>query len=63
MSKVVFSTYRVVQEDQIFICQKTYLPREAAATEPLAVAIHAVQRSGDISGRKCWSTGAGRLAL
>ncbi|SER69089.1 L-idonate 5-dehydrogenase [Corynebacterium cystitidis] len=56
-----FSTYRVVREDQIYHLPENVSTREAAATEPLAVAIHAVQRSGDISGKKVLVNGCGPI--
>lgn len=56
-----FSTYRVVREDQIYVLPDNVTTRQAAAAEPLAVAIHAVKRAGSLAGKKVLVNGCGPI--
>ncbi|WP_405063311.1 alcohol dehydrogenase catalytic domain-containing protein [Kribbella sp. NBC_01505] len=56
-----FSTYRVVRLDQLRALPAGLSTRIAALAEPLAVALHAVGRLGDVRGRQVFVNGAGSI--
>lgn len=56
-----FSTYRVVRADQIRNIPDGVTTRQAAAAEPLAVAIHGVKRAGDVAGKTVLVNGCGPI--
>ncbi len=56
-----FSTYRLVRADQIRVLPANLTTRQGAVAEPLGVAIHAVSRAGDISGKSILVNGAGPI--
>jgi L-idonate 5-dehydrogenase len=56
-----FSETLVVPADQIFTLPEGLDLRRAALTEPLAVALHAIGRAGDVAGKRVLVTGAGPI--
>jgi L-idonate 5-dehydrogenase len=58
-----FSETIVARADQCVKVPQTMPLRVAACAEPLAVAIHAVRRAGDIVGRKIVIAGAGPIGI
>ncbi len=56
-----FSTYRVVRVDQLRTLPAGLSTRVAALAEPLAVALHAVGRLGDVRDRTVFVNGAGSI--
>ncbi|MET7278763.1 alcohol dehydrogenase catalytic domain-containing protein [Kribbella sp. NPDC005582] len=56
-----FSTYRVVRVDQLRSLPGGLSTRVAALAEPLAVALHAVGRLGDVRGETVFVNGAGSI--
>ena len=58
-----FSTYRVVRVDQLRPVPDGVDLRAAAAAEPLGVALHAVNRAGDLTGRSVLISGCGPIGV
>lgn len=56
-----FSQLKVVRADQIRVLPDTVSTRHGSLAEPLAVALHAVDRVGDIRGREVLVNGAGPI--
>ena len=56
-----FSTHRLVRADQIRVLPANLTTRQGAVAEPLGVAIHAVSRAGDVSGKSILVNGAGPI--
>lgn len=54
-----FSQYRIVRPDQLRPIPDGVTTKEAALAEPLGVAIHAVNRAGDVSGKHVLVNGSG----
>ncbi len=60
-SNGAFSEYVVVSASQIRVLPPHLDARIALVSEPLAVALHAVQRGGDLQGKSLVVNGAGRI--
>jgi L-idonate 5-dehydrogenase len=58
-----FSTYRVVRVDQLRPVPEGVALRAAAVAEPLGVALHAVNRAGDLTGRSVLVSGCGPIGV
>ncbi len=58
-----FATYKQLHESQLFRVPGGLGLREAALTEPLAVALHAIGLSGVEAGQRALVTGAGPIGL
>lgn len=58
-----FSQLRAVRLDQLRRLPEGLSTREAALAEPLGVAIHALHRAGDVSGRSVLVNGCGPIGL
>ena len=58
-----FSDLAVARADQCHPIPETMSPSIAAMAEPLAVALHAVRRAGDLLGRRVMIAGAGPIGL
>lgn len=58
-----FSDLAVARADQCHVVSKEMPAAVAAAAEPLAVALHAVRRAGDLLGRRVIIGGAGPIGL
>jgi L-idonate 5-dehydrogenase len=56
-----FSEYVVVRADQVRTLPDGVTTRQGALAEPLAVALHAVRRAGDVRGRDVLVNGAGPI--
>jgi L-idonate 5-dehydrogenase len=56
-----FSELKVVREDQVRVLPDGVTTRQGALAEPLAVALHAVHRAGDVRGRDVLVNGAGPI--
>lgn len=56
-----FSRFRAVRPDQLRIVPVGVSLKEAALAEPFAVALHAVTRAGDVSGKRVLINGAGPI--
>lgn len=56
-----FSEFRAVRADQLRPLPDGVSTRDAALAEPLAVAMHAVNRAGDVAGRDVLVNGAGPI--
>ncbi len=56
-----FSAYRVARADQIRVLPDNLTTRQGAVAEPLGVAIHAVHRAGDVTGKRILVNGAGPI--
>nr|WP_269212744.1 L-idonate 5-dehydrogenase [Schaalia sp. lx-100] len=56
-----FSTYRVVRADQIRLLPESVSTRHGAVAEPLGVALHAVKRAGDLTGKRVLVNGTGPI--
>jgi L-idonate 5-dehydrogenase len=56
-----FSEYRVVRADQIRLLPDGVSTEHGALAEPLGVALHAVNRAGDVRGRTVLVNGAGPI--
>jgi len=56
-----FCRYRAVRPDQLRVVPEGVSTKEAALAEPLAVALHAVSRAGDLGGRTVLVNGAGPI--
>ena len=56
-----FSRHLVVPADQVHVLPPGLDLRRAVLAEPLAVALHAVRRAGDVAGRHVLVTGAGPI--
>lgn len=56
-----FSRYRAVRPDQLRIVPEGVSLKEAALAEPFGVALHAVSRAGDVSGRTVLVNGCGPI--
>jgi L-idonate 5-dehydrogenase len=56
-----FSEYRVVRADQVRLLPDGVDTEQGALAEPLAVAMHAVRRAGDVRGRTVLVNGAGPI--
>lgn len=56
-----FSTYRVIRDDQVRPLPDNLTTRHGAVAEPLGVAIHAVHRAGDLTGKRVLVNGAGPI--
>ncbi|WP_182049868.1 L-idonate 5-dehydrogenase [Changpingibacter yushuensis] len=56
-----FSAYRLCRADQIRILPENLSTREGAVAEPLGVAMHAVNRAGDLAGKRVLVNGAGPI--
>ena len=56
-----FSEYRVVRADQIRALPSNVRTKSGALAEPLGVALHAVNRAGDVDGRSVLVNGAGPI--
>ena len=56
-----FSSLKVVRADQLRVLPEGVSTRQGALAEPLAVALHAVNRAGDVSGREVLVNGAGPI--
>nr|WP_076388467.1 L-idonate 5-dehydrogenase [Vaginimicrobium propionicum] len=54
-----FSQYRIVRPDQLRPIPDGVSTKEAALAEPLGVAIHAVNRAGNVSGKRVLVNGSG----
>ncbi|TRW44799.1 L-idonate 5-dehydrogenase [Georgenia yuyongxinii] len=58
-----FCQYRVVRPDQIRVLPTNVTTRQAAVAEPLAVALHAVNRAGDLTGKTVLVNGCGPIGV
>jgi len=58
-----FSDLTIARADQCHIIPATMSPSVAAMAEPLAVALHATKRAGDLLGRRVMIAGAGPIGL
>lgn len=58
-----FSDFAIARADQCHPIPKAMSPSIAAMAEPLAVALHAVKRAGDLLGRHVLIAGAGPIGL
>ena len=58
-----FSAYRVVRPDQLRYLPDSVSTKDGALAEPFGVAIHAVKRAGDVSGRTVLVNGAGPIGV
>ena len=58
-----FSDLAIARADQCHVVPNTMSSAVAAAAEPLAVALHAIKRAGDILGRRVIIAGAGPIGL
>ncbi len=58
-----FSDFVIARADQCHPIPKTMPFSTAAMAEPLAVALHAVKRAGDVMGRRVMIAGAGPIGL
>ncbi len=58
-----FSDLAVARADQCHVIPASMSPSIAAMAEPLAVALHAVKRAGDVLGRDVLIAGAGPIGL
>ena len=58
-----FSDFVIARTDQCHLIPKTMPYSTAAMAEPLAVALHAVKRAGDVMGRRVMIAGAGPIGL
>lgn len=56
-----FSSLRVVRPDQVRVLPEGVSTRTAALAEPFAVALHAVSRAGELTGREVLVNGAGPI--
>lgn len=56
-----FSSYRAVRPDQLRVIPEGVSLKEAALAEPFGVALHAVSRAGDVSGKTVLVNGAGPI--
>ena len=56
-----FSTYRVAREDQIRVLPESVSTKHGAVAEPLGVAMHAVNRAGDVAGKRILVNGTGPI--
>lgn len=56
-----FSTFRAVRADAIRVLPDNVSTKQAAVAEPLGVAIHAVNRAGDVKGARVLVNGAGPI--
>lgn len=56
-----FCSLRAVRPDQLRLLPEEVSTREGALAEPLAVALHAVSRAGDVSGRSVLVNGTGPI--
>ncbi|KGN31460.1 theronine dehydrogenase Zn-dependent dehydrogenase [Knoellia sinensis KCTC 19936] len=56
-----FSQFRAVRPDQLRVLPGGVSTKEAAVAEPFGVALHAVARAGDISGRSVLVNGSGPI--
>ena len=56
-----FCRFRAVRPDQLRVVPEGVSTKEAALAEPLAVALHAVSRAGDLVGRAVLVNGAGPI--
>lgn len=56
-----FSEFRAVRADQLRFLPRGVSTRRGALAEPLGVAMHAVNRAGDVSGRTVLVNGAGPI--
>lgn len=58
-----FSQFRAVRPDQLRVLPGGVSTREAAVAEPFGVALHAVARAGDVSGRDVLVNGCGPIGV
>jgi L-idonate 5-dehydrogenase len=58
-----FSEYRVVQRDQVRKLPATLSLSRAVLAEPLAVALHALNRAGGVAGAKVLVSGSGPIGI
>lgn len=56
-----FSTYRVVRADQIRVLPDSVSTRQGAVAEPLGVAFHAMNRAGELRGKRVLVNGTGPI--
>ncbi|XCB30500.1 L-idonate 5-dehydrogenase [Arcanobacterium hippocoleae] len=56
-----FSTYRVVRPDQLRFLPDNVSTKVGAVAEPFAVALHAMKRAGNITGKRVLVNGAGPI--
>jgi len=59
----VFRQELVIERDQAYIVPDSVSDAEAAMTEPLAVALHAVRRAGSLFGKRVLVTGCGPIGV
>lgn len=58
-----FSRYRAVRPDQLRVLPDGVSTKQAAVAEPFGVALHAVSRVGDVSGREVLVNGCGPIGV
>lgn len=58
-----FSRFRTVRPDQLRVLPAGVSTKQAAVAEPFGVALHAVRRAGDISGRDVLVNGCGPIGV
>jgi L-idonate 5-dehydrogenase len=58
-----FSRYRAVRPDQLRILPDGVSTKEGAVAEPFGVALHGLNRAGDVTGRTVLVNGCGRIGV